>query len=61
MYSTALNAVPLTCLRKGITVDISLLLRFHFWQPVYFKLSEPFFLSEYKEALGHVVGIVVVP
>jgi hypothetical protein len=56
MYSTNLNAVPLTCL-KGITVDISVLLRFHFWQPVYFKLSESSFPSESKEALGHVVGI----
>jgi hypothetical protein len=56
MYNTTLNAVPLTCL-QGTTVDISALLRFHFWQPVYFKLSEPSFPSESKEALGHVVGI----
>jgi hypothetical protein len=39
------------------TRHISALLRFHFWQPVYFKLSEPSFPSESKEALGHVVGI----
>jgi hypothetical protein len=38
MYKTTLNAVPLTCL-QGTTVDISVLLRFHFWQPVYFKIS----------------------
>jgi hypothetical protein len=56
MYNTTLNSVPLTCL-QGITVDISALLRFPFWQPVYFKLSEPSFPSESKEALGHVVGI----
>jgi Reverse transcriptase (RNA-dependent DNA polymerase) len=56
MYNTTLNSVPLTCL-QGTTVDISALLRFYFWQPVYFKLSEPSFPSEYKEALGHVVGI----
>jgi hypothetical protein len=56
LYNTNLNAVPLTCL-QGITVDISVLLRFHFWQPVYYKLSEPSFPSESKEALGHVVGI----
>jgi hypothetical protein len=31
--------------------------RFHFWQPVYFKLSESSFPSESKEALGHIVGI----
>jgi hypothetical protein len=51
-----LNAVPLTCL-KGITVDTSVLLRFHFWQTVHFKLSESSFPSESKKALGHVVGI----
>jgi hypothetical protein len=57
MYSTrSLNAESLACL-KGLTVDISVLLRFHFWQPVYFKLSEPSFPSESKEALGNVVGI----
>jgi hypothetical protein len=56
MYNTTLRAVPLTSL-KGVTVDISVLLRFHFWQPVCFKLSESSFPSESKEALGHVVGI----
>jgi hypothetical protein len=56
MYNTTLQAVPLTRL-KGVTVDISIILRFHFWQPVYFKLSESAFPSEIKEALGHVVGI----
>ena len=56
MYNTTLQAVPLTRL-TGVTVDISVLLRFHFWQPVYFKLSESSFPSESKEALGHVVGI----
>jgi hypothetical protein len=56
MYNNNLNALPLTCL-QGITVDISVLLRFHFWQPVYYKLSEPSFPSESKEALGHDVGI----
>jgi hypothetical protein len=56
MYNNTLQAVPLTHL-KGVTVDISVLLRFHFWQPVYFKLSESPFPSESKEALGHVVGI----
>jgi hypothetical protein len=34
-----------------------LLLRFHFWQPAYFKLSESSFPSESKEALVHIVGI----
>jgi hypothetical protein len=56
MYNTTLQAVSLTCL-KGVTVDISVLLRFHFWQHVYFKLSESSFPSGSKAALGHVVGI----
>jgi hypothetical protein len=56
MYNATLQAVPLTCL-NGVTVDINVLLRFHFWQPVYFKLSESSFPSKSKEALGHIVGI----
>ena len=56
MYSNTLQAVPLTCL-NDVTVDISVLLRFHFWQPVYFKLSKSSFPSESKENLGHIVGI----
>jgi hypothetical protein len=56
MYNATLNSVPLTCL-QGIAADISALRRFYFWQPFYFKLSEPSFTSESKEALGHVVGI----
>jgi hypothetical protein len=56
MYNHTLKAVPLTCL-QGTTVDISPLLRFLFWQPIYFKFSESSFPSESKEALGHVVGI----
>jgi hypothetical protein len=41
----------------GITVDISVLLRFHFWQKVYYKQIEPGFPSESVEACGHIVGI----
>jgi hypothetical protein len=56
MYNPTLNGVPLTRLR-GDTVDISVLHRFHFGQPAYFKLAEPSFPSESKEGFGHVVGI----
>jgi hypothetical protein len=56
MYNDTLKSVPLTCL-QGVTVDISALLRFHFWQPVFYKLSESSFPSESKEALGHIVGV----
>jgi hypothetical protein len=55
-YNTTLEAVPLNLL-TGITVDISPLLRFHFWQKVYFKREESSFPSESKEAVGHIVGI----
>jgi hypothetical protein len=57
MYNNNLNAVPLTCL-KGVIVDTSVLLGFHFWQLIYFKLFESSIPSESKEALSHhVVGI----
>ena len=55
-YNMTIKNVPLTLL-TGTTVDISPLLRFYFWQPVYYKLSESSFPSESKEALGHIVGI----
>jgi hypothetical protein len=53
MYNLTLNGVPLTRLR-GDTVDISdisVLLRFHFWQHVYFKLAEPSFPLNLKKDL----------
>ncbi|KAG7350835.1 hypothetical protein IV203_010195 [Nitzschia inconspicua] len=55
-WSDNIKAVPLTAL-LGVTVDTSVLLRYHFWQPVYFKAVEPGFPSDTKEHLGHVVGI----
>jgi hypothetical protein len=56
MYNETLKVVPLTCL-QGVNVDISALLRFHFWQYVFFRLFESSFPSESKEAVGHVVGV----
>jgi hypothetical protein len=53
--STIYN-VPLTRL-TGTTVDRSPLLRFHFWEPVYYFKSETSFPSESKEGLGNIVGI----
>ena len=55
-YNASLNGVPLTHL-TGVTVDISALLRFHFWQKVYYKAVDTGFPSESKEALGYIVGI----
>jgi hypothetical protein len=41
----------------GSTVDISPLLRFHFWEKVYYKCVDTDFPSESREAVGHIVGI----
>ena len=43
----------------GSTNDISMLLYFYFWQPVYFRHGESIaFPSKSKESRGHFVGIV---
>jgi hypothetical protein len=55
-YNHTLGAIPLQLL-LGITVDISVLLRFYFWQRVYYKLSESHFPSESREGIGRIVGI----
>ncbi|KAG7368669.1 hypothetical protein IV203_031412 [Nitzschia inconspicua] len=55
-WSDNIKAVPLTAI-LGVTVDTSVLLWYHFWQPVYFKAVEPSFPSDTKEHLGCVVGI----
>jgi hypothetical protein len=55
-YNMTIDAVPLTKL-LGSTVDISPLLRFHFWERVYYHQSETSFPSNLKEGLGNKVGI----
>jgi hypothetical protein len=55
-FNETIKGVPLNHL-TGTTVDISPLLRFHFWQKVYFKREENTFPSESKEGVGHIVGI----
>ncbi len=37
--------------------DISPLLRFHFWELIYYKEDDSNFPSDSQEALGHMVGI----
>ena len=55
-YSAQLKSTPLTAL-TGSTNDISMLLYFYFWQPVYFRHGESVaFPSESKESHGHFVG-----
>jgi hypothetical protein len=41
----------------GSTNDISPLLCFHFWVPVYYKLDDSDFPSDSREKRGHFVGI----
>jgi hypothetical protein len=55
--STAPNSqTPITVL-TGSTSDCSPLLRFHWWEEVYFKLDDSDFPSESPELKGHFVGI----
>lgn len=48
--------VPLTIL-TGSTVDISPMLRFFWWEEVYYKLDDSSFPSDSTERKGHFVGI----
>jgi hypothetical protein len=38
-------------------LSILALLRFHFWERVYYHQSETSFPSDFKEGLGHIIGI----
>jgi len=42
----------------GSTPDISPILQFHFWEPVYYALEDASFPSDANEKSGHFVGIV---
>ena len=55
-YNGSIGGVPLQHL-TGTTIDISVLLKFFFWQKVYYKRVDSGFPSESTEALGHIVGI----
>lgn len=55
-FNSNIKGIPLTHL-TGVTVDISPLLRFHFWQKVYFLKEESSFPSQSKEGIGYIVGI----
>ena len=48
--------IPMRVL-TGTTPDISPILRFSFYQPVYFAVNEPSFPSDSREARGRFVGI----
>ncbi|ACI65686.1 predicted protein [Phaeodactylum tricornutum CCAP 1055/1] len=50
------NRTPLEVL-TGSTPDISVLLQFHFWEPVYYRLEDATFPSDGTEQTGRFVGI----
>ena len=55
-YNYTTNNVPLNA-ATGSTCDISPLLRFSFYQPVYYKQDDSTFPSESAQAYGRFVGI----
>lgn len=55
-YNISIQNVPFNQ-RTGNTVDISVLLRFHFWEKVYYKaVHKRKFPFESSEEAGHIVG-----
>ena len=55
-YNTTLGTVPLKAL-TGSTPDISVLLRFRFWERVLYKKHDYAFPPSSPEGVGHIVGI----
>jgi hypothetical protein len=54
--TTQLARMPMSTILKK-RYDISPLLCFHFWEPVYYKLDDSDFPSDSREKRGHFVGI----
>jgi len=50
-------AIPLQIL-LGVTIDVSPLLRFYWYQPVLYNVDNASFPSESHESLGYFVGVV---
>jgi hypothetical protein len=55
-WCEAIDDIPIR-MSTGSTNDISPLLCFHFWEPVYYKLDDSDFPSDSREKCGHFVGI----
>jgi hypothetical protein len=55
-WCDAIDDVPIR-MSTGSTNDISPLLCFHFWEPVYYKFDDSDFPSDSREKRGHFVGI----
>ena len=56
LWDDSIKNVPLTAL-TGLTVDTSVLLRFSFFERVYFRAIEPTYPEDSREEVGHIVGI----
>ena len=56
-FNTNIGGVPLTH-ATGSTTDISPILRFHWWQPVYYHLDDSSFPSESRKLQGRFVSIM---
>ena len=55
-FCDSARVIPIQGL-TGSTPDISPLLRFYFWQEVYYKIDDSDYPSESREAIGNFVGI----
>jgi hypothetical protein len=55
-YNWTIGGIPLQ-IAEGTTQDISPLLRFYWWEPVYYKVDDASFPSDSREERGHFVGI----
>jgi hypothetical protein len=55
-WCEAVDDIPI-CMSMGSTNDISPLLCFHFWEPVYYKFDDSDFPSDSREKRGHFVSI----
>jgi hypothetical protein len=55
-WCEAVDDIPIPIF-TGSTNDISFLLCFHFWEPVYYKLDNSDFPSDSREKRRHFIGI----
>jgi hypothetical protein len=55
-WCEVIDDIPIR-MSTGTTNDISPLLCFHFWEPVYYKLDDSEFPSDSREKHGHFIGI----
>jgi hypothetical protein len=55
-WCEAVDDIPIR-MSTGSTNDISPLLCFHFWEPVYYKLDDSDFPSDSREKRRHFIGI----